>query len=63
MYYLINPLVWPFTIIPNLPIDLIEIIDSPLPLLIGMLGNTDLAEEINRDLRQFQSTICRKIRD
>lgn len=47
MYYLINPLVWPFTIIPNLPIDLIEIIDSPLPLLIGMLGNTDLAEEID----------------
>ena len=47
MYYLINPLIWPFTIIPNLPQDLIEVIDSPIPLLIGMLGNEQLAEEID----------------
>ena len=39
MYYLINPLSWPFTIIPNLPSNLFEIIDSPIPLLIGVLGN------------------------
>ena len=47
MYYIINPLIWPFTIIPNLPQDLIEVIDSPVPLLIGMLGNEQLAEEID----------------
>ena len=46
MYYIINPLIWPFTIIPNLPQNLIEVIDSPIPLLIGMLGNKKLAEEI-----------------
>ena len=46
MYYIINPLIWPFTIIPNLPQNLIEVIDSPIPLLIGMLGNKKLAEKI-----------------
>ena len=46
MYYIINPLTWPFTVIPNLPQNLIEVIDSPLPLLIGMIGYKDLAEEI-----------------
>ena len=47
MYYIINPLIWPFTIIPNLPQDLVEVIDSPIPLLIGMLGDEQLAEEID----------------
>ena len=47
MYYLINPLVWPFTIIPNLPQNLIEVIDSPIPLLIGMIGDKTLAEKID----------------
>jgi hypothetical protein len=47
MFYLINPLIWPFTIIPNLPQDLIEVIDSPIPLLIGMLGNEKMAKEID----------------
>ena len=48
MFYMISPLIWPFTIIPNLPQDLIEVIDSPIPLLIGMLGNVQLAEEIDK---------------
>ena len=47
MYYIINPLSWPFTIIPNLPPNLFEVIDSPIPLLIGISGNKDSAEEIN----------------
>ena len=47
MYYIINPLSWPFTIIPNLPPNLFEVIDSPIPLLIGTLGNIDTALEIN----------------
>lgn len=48
MYYIINPLTWPFTVIPNLPQNLIEVIDSPIPLLIGMLGNKKLAEQIDK---------------
>ena len=48
MYYIINPLTWPFTIIPNLPQNLIEVIDSPIPLLIGILGNESLAKEIDK---------------
>ena len=48
MYYLINPLIWPFTIIPNLPENLIEVIDSPIPLLIGMIGDKTLAEKVNK---------------
>ena len=47
MYYLINPLVWPFTIIPNLPQNLIEVIDSPIPLLVGMIGDKILAEKVD----------------
>ena len=46
MYYIINPFVWPFTIIPNLPQNLIEVIDSPIPLLIGMLGDRKLVKDI-----------------
>ena len=42
MYYIINPLIWPFTIIPNLPQNLLEVIDSPIPLLIGMIGDKTL---------------------
>ena len=48
MYYIINPLTWPFTVIPNLPQNLIEVIDSPIPLLIGILGNKKLAEQIDK---------------
>ena len=48
MYFIISPLTWPFTIIPNLPINLMEVIDSPIPLLIGMMGKKDLAEKINK---------------
>ena len=36
-YYLIQPFKWPFIIIPNLPLDLIEVIESPVPFLIGLL--------------------------
>jgi hypothetical protein len=36
--YLISPFKWPFIIIPNLPIDLIGMTDSPVPYLIGILG-------------------------
>ena len=48
MYYLINPLIWPFTIIPNLPQNLLEVIDSPIPLLVGMIGDKTLAEKIDK---------------
>jgi len=48
MYYIINPLIWPFTIIPNLPQNLIEVIDSPIPLLIGMIGDKSLAEKVDK---------------
>ena len=48
MYYIINPLIWPFTIIPNLPQNLIEVIDSPIPLLIGMIGDKSLAEKVDQ---------------
>ena len=47
MYYIINPLIWPFTIIPNLPQNLLEVIDSPIPLLIGMIGDKTLAEKVD----------------
>ena len=56
MYYIINPLKWPFTIIPNLPQNLIEVIDSPIPLLVGMLGNKKLAEQIDK-IREGKSNI------
>ena len=37
MYYLILPFKWPFIVIPNLPLDLIEVIESPVPFMIGLL--------------------------
>lgn len=37
--YLLQPFKWPFIIIPNLPIDLINMVESPVPFLIGILGD------------------------
>jgi hypothetical protein len=44
--YLILPFKWPFIIVPNLPIDLMSMIDSPVPFLIGMLGDTNLLKKL-----------------
>ncbi len=44
--YLIRPFTWPFIIIPNLPIDLMNMIDSPVPYLIGILGDKNLKKEM-----------------
>lgn len=48
-YYLIQPFSWPFTIIPNLPLNLIEIIESPVPYLIGVLGDKKTAEGLKKN--------------
>lgn len=37
--YLIKPFKWPFILIPNLPIDLPYILESPIPYLAGLLNN------------------------
>ena len=48
--YLISPFKWPFILIPNLPLDLIEMIESPVPFLIGILGDEKSYEQIlNRE--------------
>lgn len=39
IYYLIQPFKWPFIIIPNLPLDLIEVVQSPVPFMIGILAD------------------------
>ena len=43
--YLIAPFKWPFILIPNLPLDLIKMIESPVPFLIGILGDEKSYEE------------------
>ena len=43
--YLIAPFKWPFILIPNLPLDLINMIESPVPFLIGILGDEKSYEE------------------
>jgi hypothetical protein len=37
--YLIQPFKWPFILIPNLPLDLLNMVESPVPFLIGVLGD------------------------
>lgn len=44
-FYLIAPFNWPFILIPNLPYDLLNMIDSPVPFLIGILGNSESRRE------------------
>lgn len=48
-YYIIQPFTWPFTIIPNLPLDLCEVIESPVPYIIGVLGDKKIAEGFKRN--------------
>lgn len=44
--YLIQPFKWPFIIIPNLPIELMNMIESPVPFLIGILGDINLKKKL-----------------
>lgn len=44
---IIQPLTWPFILIPNLPLDLINMTESPVPFLIGIHGNIDTYNKIN----------------
>ena len=46
--YLIQPFKWPYILIPNLPRELLEILDSPVPFVIGLLGTKeDYIEYLN----------------
>lgn len=47
--YLIKPFKWPFIFIPNLPVDLMNMMESPVPYLIGVLGNDNLKNELQRN--------------
>ena len=44
---LIFPFTWLYTYIPILPMSLIDYLDSPIPYIIGMLGNTVDINELN----------------
>lgn len=46
--YLIQPFKWPFIIIPNLPIDMMNMIESPVPYLIGILGGAELKKTLQK---------------
>jgi hypothetical protein len=39
--YLIKPFSWPFILIPNLPLDLLSMVESPVPFLLGILGDNN----------------------
>jgi hypothetical protein len=47
--YLIQPFKWPFILIPNLPHELMNMIDSPVPFLIGILGDEQIKKKMIRD--------------
>jgi hypothetical protein len=44
--YLIQPFKWPYIIVPNLPLDLLNMIESPVPYLIGILGDDYLRDRL-----------------
>jgi hypothetical protein len=44
--YLIKPFKWPFIIIPNLPLDLINVLESPVPYLLGILGDENIKNNL-----------------
>jgi hypothetical protein len=44
--YMMLPFKWPFIIIPNLPIDMMGMIESPVPFLIGILGGEELKKKL-----------------
>jgi hypothetical protein len=44
--YLLTPFKWPFIFIPNLPHDLADMTESPVPYLIGILGVNKFKSEI-----------------
>lgn len=39
--FLIRPFNWPFILIPNLPLDLLSMVESPVPFLLGILGDEE----------------------
>jgi len=51
--YLIQPFKWNFILIPNLPHELMNIVESPVPYLIGTLGGEHLKKSFmfNREVK------------
>lgn len=39
--FLILPFKWPFILIPNLPFEMMEILESPVPNIIGIIGGDE----------------------
>jgi hypothetical protein len=51
--YLIKPFKWPFIIIPNLPLDLINVLESPVPYLLGVLGDENSKNNLMNNANIF----------
>lgn len=45
---MLSPFRWPFILVPNLPIELLNMIESPVPFLIGILGNEKFYNEMRK---------------
>ena len=54
---------WPFILIPNLPLELLNILDSPVPFLIGILGNDNFEKEYDINEKKICSNIVHITRD
>ncbi len=54
--YMIQPFKWPYILVPNLPIDLLNMIESPVPYLIGILGDNYLKNRLV-DMNSLQTNI------
>jgi hypothetical protein len=54
--YLISPFKWPYILVPNLPIDLLNMVESPVPYLVGILGDSYLKDRLI-NMNSIQSNI------
>ena len=55
--FLILPFKWPFILIPNLPFEMMEVLESPVPNIIGIIGGDETLAHIRSNTGIFSNII------
>jgi len=55
--FLILPFQWPFILIPNLPFEMMEVLESPVPIIIGIIGGEEMVDKIKANSGIYSNII------
>lgn len=55
--FLILPFQWPFILIPNLPLEMMEVLESPVPIIIGIIGGDEMVSKIKANTGIYSNIV------